>query len=466
MKKALCAILSLVTAFGASMAIGCGGPGGNGGSEEGTLKVEFLKAGYGTEVYTELAKEFMSQNSDIKVKLVPNESINSTTENRLRTGTGLSDVYQVSYWGNVRKWAVRGYVLDITDLYGQEVENGQTLRDRIAVSGQDAFSVYNKYYAIPHEASISGLLYNVKMFQDNGWEVPTTTQELADLCEEILSAKLKVTVDNKSYDVKPIVYCGSTSDGYWPSMLNTWWLQYSGVEKLKEFSEYASPEVYKDEGRLRALECLAQFADNDKYYPSNVMSKDHITAQLDFIQGKAAMVPCGSWFSTEMQLYLESFPDFEYAMMSTPVVSDENGESQAHDPDVKYLYEGSEQCWFIAKKSSNVAAAKKWLQFISSEKACQIWTRYTGGMYAYNYDSQSLYEGASTFTKSLIDIWNSSTPYKYYSNHYLAIESKVGTWPQQHSPYIAFRSYNTSPEAYYNADYDYISDNWSAWTKS
>lgn len=455
-------MLTLVVASSAVFATSCGGE--ESITSDGTLRVEYLKAGYGTEVYDELAKEFMVQNPDIKVKLIANESINSTTENRLQNNKGISDVYQVSYWGNVRKWAVKGYVMDITDLYSEEVENGETLRDRISESRRDAFSVYNKYYAIPHEASISGFLYNVKLFEDNGWEVPKTTKELEDLCKKIVAANIKGTgADGKSYTVKPIVYCGKTSDGYWPSTLNTWWLQYSGIEKLNEFAKFESPEIYKDEGRLKALELLYKFSQTTEWYPNNVNSKDHITAQLDFIQGKAAMIPCGSWFSTEMQLYLKEFPDFEYAMMSTPVVSDDNGNSLAFDADKNYLYESSEQCWFIAKNSPNADAAKKWLKFITSQKACEIWTQYTGGIYAYNYNFDSVKDTANTFTKSLMDIWNNSVKYTYYSNNPLAIESKVGLWPQQYSAFLSFRDYNTSPEAYYEADYSYVSSQWNIW---
>lgn len=466
MKKFFSAVLAATLTVSAILATGCNGKTGN--DDPGTLRVEFLKAGYGTQVYEALATEFMAQNTDIKVKLIANESINSTTENRLQTNTSISDVYQVSYWGQVRRWATKGYVMDLTSLYGEEVENGQTLRDRIAVSGRDAFSLYNKYYAIPHEASISGLLYNVKMFEENGWKVPKTTKELKDLCDKIAAANIKKSdpkVNNgKEFTIKPLVYCGSTSDGYWPSTMNTWWLQYSGAAKLNEFAKFESPEVYKDEGRLRALELLYSFIMNDKKYcPPNVMSKDHITAQLDFIQGKAAMLPCGSWFQTEMQLYLKEFPDFEYALMPTPVVSDDNGNSQAADEGVKYLFEGSAQCWFVAAKTKNADAAKKWIKFISSQKACEIWTANTGAIYAYNYDTASLAENANSFTKSLISIWNECTPYKFVSNHPLAIESKVGMWPQQQSPFVTFKNTATTTEQYYEADYNYVKANWSAW---
>lgn len=97
MKKFFSAVLAATLTVSAILATGCNGKTGN--DDPGTLRVEFLKAGYGTQVYEALATEFMAQNTDIKVKLIANESINSTTENRLQTNTSISDVYQVSYWG-------------------------------------------------------------------------------------------------------------------------------------------------------------------------------------------------------------------------------------------------------------------------------------------------------------------------------------------------------------------------------
>ena len=40
-------------------------------------------------------------------------------------------------------------------------------------------------YAVPYVANAAGILYNRDMFEEHGWQIPNTWQELLDLCEQI-----------------------------------------------------------------------------------------------------------------------------------------------------------------------------------------------------------------------------------------------------------------------------------------
>ena len=40
-------------------------------------------------------------------------------------------------------------------------------------------------YIVPYMANAAGILYNRDMFEEHGWEIPTTWDELMSLCEEI-----------------------------------------------------------------------------------------------------------------------------------------------------------------------------------------------------------------------------------------------------------------------------------------
>jgi raffinose/stachyose/melibiose transport system substrate-binding protein len=43
-------------------------------------------------------------------------------------------------------------------------------------------------YAVPYMANAAGILYNKDMFEEHGWEIPTTWSEFTSLCEEIQAA--------------------------------------------------------------------------------------------------------------------------------------------------------------------------------------------------------------------------------------------------------------------------------------
>ncbi len=455
-------------AMAAAMAlpmIACGGDDDNvklGAGKTSALTVEYLKSGYGTEVFDKLADAYMKKYPEVQVVLYPNENVYGDTETKLSSGKRIRDVYYVSYWSAVRRWSVRGWVEPITDVYSQTVEGTNTVKDMIDDHTVDMCYLNNEYWAIPNEAAIGGFIYNETMFEEYGWEVPTTTKELEDLCETIVKEKQK----NKDGDViKPFVYCGSGNDGYWNSILNTWWLQCSGAEALDEFAKFESPEVFKDEGRLRALELLEKFAFNTKYLVSNTQSKDANTAQLDFLMGKAAMLPCGSWFETEMKGWIEYYPDVKYKMMPTPVVSDANGNSIAKNPNVNYVWDGGSACWFVTKASTNKDNAKNWMNFLCSKEANDIWVKYTGATRGLKYDVSSttqVYQEASDFSKSLLDLKSTRTPYKFITMHPIALASYIGLWPYQRSPFVDLYNGN-SAQAYYERDYEYVSGQWNEW---
>lgn len=465
MKKIITLLLAVLMLFSF---VGCGSQ-EDVVTEDGKriLKVEFLKAGYGTEFFEKVSKAFMVTHPDVQVKLIPNENVNGETETKLFSGKNISDIYYVSYWSAVRRWAVKGYVEDVTDLYSENVSEGQTLGDSILDYSKDLCRLSNKYWGIPNEASVNGLIYNSTMFKANEWSVPKTTKELKTFYDTVKNAGLTTTVEKKTFKVTPITYCGSGNDGYWNATLNTWWLQASGVEALNTFSKFESPDVFKDEGRLIALQNLKTFAyPSTSYLPDNIMSKDAITAQLDFLQGKAAIIPCGSWFETEMKGYISYYPDVEFKLMPTPVVSDQStGASLAHDTD-NYFMESSESCWFIPTGANNKADAKEYMKFLATAEASELWTKYTGGLRPFKYDTtvdSDLYKNASVFTKSIMDIWNTCKPYKVMSENPIAIAGYLGMWPQQTSPFVSMYSSGTSPQAYFDNDYKYVSHEWDTW---
>ncbi|MDO5551559.1 MAG: extracellular solute-binding protein, partial [Lachnospiraceae bacterium] len=46
-------------------------------------------------------------------------------------------------------------------------------------------------YGVPYVANAAGVLYNRAMFQEHGWEIPTTWDEFISLCEEIKAAGIQ-----------------------------------------------------------------------------------------------------------------------------------------------------------------------------------------------------------------------------------------------------------------------------------
>ena len=61
-----------------------------------------------------------------------------------------------------------------------------------AFSSRDPDVVFynGKYYALPWSSATQGLVYHEKMFTENGWSVPNTSNELINLAKNVKSKGL------------------------------------------------------------------------------------------------------------------------------------------------------------------------------------------------------------------------------------------------------------------------------------
>jgi N-acetylglucosamine transport system substrate-binding protein len=210
--------------------------------------------------------------------------------------------------------------------------------------------------------------------------------------------------------IAPFVYPGVVG-GYYGYLVSQWWTQSAGIEGVKQFYRFEDVSVYdyKKQPRKGLYEALEAFdsvfgSENTKYSLRGSMSKNHTEAQLAFLRGEAAMIPNASWLECEMK---EDIPEgFVLKLMPAPFIEtaqkDENGEFK------KVSYGCHPDYMIIAKSANNVAGAKKFLAFTSSEEMIKLFTKYTGTLRPFEYDYMSLYDEVSPFVQSCMDIYNGS----------------------------------------------------------
>ena len=243
--------------------------------------------------------------------------------------------------------------------------------------------------------------------------VPETVTELQALCEQI--------VEDTDGKIAPFVYPGRVSGGYWDFIGTNWWLQVSGADKLDEFMQFGSPEVfnYADQddpsyGKLRMLETFEEIiVDNRTTYTlRGSASKDHLAAQISFVQREAAMIPNGNWIEKES---LSSMQD-EVRMMAVPRMEEaEEG--------VSYNYSGQPDYMFIPAQASNKEGAKLFLAYMCRDDMLQLYTTYTGTPRPFDYDVSEC--EVSDFIQSCLDIWSVSETWFENSTSELWTANKI-----------------------------------------
>ena len=437
---------------------------GESSSGKKQLKISFVEKGYGRVWLRELAKQFVHDNPEYYVYMDGDSNLTESVATKLQAQRNLSDIYCPvgSMW---EPYVYKDYVEPITDVYNSKPdgEAGKTVLEQMTGSWKTYGYLKNDnlddYYVMPWNETISGIVYNAKMFREYGWEVPTTTDELYDLCEQILS-----DTDGK---IKPFVYGGSIG-GYFDYLGGTWWMQEVGSSGMRQFYDFESVEVFNPSkpltaARQHAYEEFARFFTGEarRFSITDSMSKNHITSQTDFLRGNAAMIPNASWMEREMKSILPD--EFEIKMMSVPY-----SKYAQKDKDGKYIqcnYATSPDYMFIPKGASNVEGAKKFLSYISSDAMLKLYTKYTASPRPMEYEADTT--GMSPFAASVIDLWQNSEKFFINSKHPAYTKSTIRPNGVEYiDPYSAMifdtTGRTTGREIVYNI-YNYAKSNWDKW---
>lgn len=161
-------------------------------------------------------------------------------------------------------------------------------------------------YVLNYAFTIYGNWYNKTLFDQNGWTVPATWDDMLALCAEI-----------KATGMAPWVYTGVHARYMnWP--LLTMAATLGGPEVLVAIDNL-EPGAWGQDAVKEAAAALAGLRTSG-YYLEGCEGMDHRQAQVAWAQGKAAFVSCGTWLENEEA---DAIPDtgFEIAMMPCPVLS-------------------------------------------------------------------------------------------------------------------------------------------------
>lgn len=167
-------------------------------------------------------------------------------------------------------------------------------------------------YALPAVETVSGLFFNKRLFEQNGWNAnPRTWAEFLDLCASIKAAGLS-----------PLTFPGRIPDyinhAFGP------WKQFELADlhgRLPQFeddfrhfrNEYTSPESVELWSRVYELGRKGYFADG-------LAALTHTQSQIRMLQGKAALASTGVWVQNEMKYSIPD--DFRWGFLSVPMGDD------------------------------------------------------------------------------------------------------------------------------------------------
>ena len=429
-------------------------------SEKEIIKVDYFDTGYGSEWIYEIAKDFVNENESYALYLSADSSLVTNMAQKLQTGKNLSDIYFTPHF-DWETYAAQGVLTTLNDVFeskpdaGSDITIAQKMEEGYAEGCEFEKNGSTNYYVLPWTKLITGIAYNVNLFNEYGISVPTTMEEFEVVCQTIIA--------KSGGKIKPLVVPGKIG-GYFDFIGMNWWIQASGLDNVKEFFAFDSAEVFNPakqpySGFVRALKEFQKFfgsATNqfEKYCLSGSMAKDAYSAQRDFINGKAAMTINADWLESEMSS-LVGETGFKMKLMKVPFLSDavkENGEYVS----VNYAADANFAC--IPAKAKNPTGAKKFLTYMHKDSELKSFTKTTGCLRPFKYDYSSLRSSLSDFANSVLDI-NDSCSKTFFD---------LATGPRRFkaqkfvtaNPYLSVVN-GTSPEDFAKAEYAEAKVRWN-----
>jgi raffinose/stachyose/melibiose transport system substrate-binding protein len=283
LRKPLVSALALA-GVGVLVLAGCSGGGDNGGgSGENPTTLEFLKNAENTTtepVLQALADDACSAEEEaapLEINSIPQAELDAQVQ-LLATQDGLPPMFSAG--GNpaegAKLWEA-GYLVDFDKAL---TELG--VRDKVA---EGAVSTIEKLYGgafnfLPYQYNIEGIFYNKAIFEENGWAVPETWDDLLTVAEQAKAAGLTA-------------FAASGEQG-WPltRLVSGYIFRSLGPDAMQAVADgdakLTDPEYVAAAQQIADLGAAGYFGDN-------VASLDYDAASNEFLTGKAAMIYMGSW---------------------------------------------------------------------------------------------------------------------------------------------------------------------------
>lgn len=344
MKAGKLVSLFMSTVLMAGMLTGCGSSESasneaGSGSSSGKIELEFFtQKREAADTFDKIIAEFNASQEEIEVKqnIVPDST--SVLMSRAATGD-LPDIIQVGGMqdSNTMQFMKEGHFLDLT---------GMECLNNVVDSYKEAIKFKGKNYVVPFSANFSGVYYNKDKFEEKGYSVPGTYDELIALAQ-------KMQEDGET----PFLFPDKDS---W-TLVQCWEDNIDGSargDRKPVYMDIANGvTTFQDDALFN--ETLQKVIDIRQYGQKDTLALGYDQAISDFATGKSCMFMQGIWALPSIK---KANPDMNVGMFSFPSNSGDTKVSMGIDVNIA-----------ISAKCPNVEAAKKFVEFAASKEMVQLY---------------------------------------------------------------------------------------------
>lgn len=196
-------------------------------------------------------------------------------------------------------------------------------------------------YILPYAANAAGILYNREMFEEHGWQIPETWEEMLALCDEIEAA-----------GIRPF-YFGFKDTWTCLAPWNAMAVELAPADTTKQVNK-GQTTFAKEYGEL-----AEKYSALLPYGPDDPFAYSYNDACTAFARGESAMYPIGSYAAPQI---LSVNPDLQIDSFVMPA-------SDAKED--RTLNSGIDLGFCVTKDCKNKEAAYKVLDFLYEDDTLQ-----------------------------------------------------------------------------------------------
>lgn len=274
------------------------------------IEISFWEGSFGKTFMEDIVSGFTEKYPEYKVDLRTSKNAQTIANSLQKRKNDTTDIYfnQVSIFTNYTD-----LFADLSEIATETIP-GETksIKDKYDKSLYESLKNENgELKTLGWAGSTTGIFYYADVLEDEGIDVPRTTDELADLVTSLGETK------------KSFVQLKDARMGYYQYLVKAWMAQYAGLDyynnnwlQLKDESgNTPSKEVYLSEtdGRKQALDVLGSLLNSKTI----IEDLDKYKVATYFNLGDAVMMANGNWVFGEVAALKEK----NIKMMRTPVIS-------------------------------------------------------------------------------------------------------------------------------------------------
>lgn len=319
-----------------------------------TLKIAAKEGGYGSQYWRDLGDMFEAAYPGVTVEIQSSPNISDITRPQIIAGA-FPDLYYSNRADQMYQTLIdEKLVEDLTDVYEQNlIGTDIPLKDMITEGVLDMktikpYSDDPDYIAVaPNFVNVTGLYYNMTLFEKNGWEVPTTWDEffaLGDLAKEQGIALFTYPGNDVSYNQILL----------WPAIASA-----AGIDAVNAIMNYEQGSISGNETVMEVLRNFGKIADG--YLLEGTPAMTHTQIQSELMLDRALFVPNGSWLPNEMADAPRT-DGFQWALAPALRLNED-------DP---ALYRASVGGSIIPSQAEHKELAKEFIRFMYTDEAVRV----------------------------------------------------------------------------------------------